>query len=204
VRLRPAIFLLTAAALFNSCSAAAGNLPAGTDARHEQGRKLYNWRCYYCHGYSGNARTVASKFLEPRPRDFTFENARTPTREAIVSVLRTGRPGTAMKSYAGILSDEEMNLVADFVYTEFVLDKAPNTRYHTAANGWPDHERYRAAFPFVDGKLTLDIPLESLSREQAAGRRLYLSACVSCHDANAMRSAAVWQPGLPSEMRRGR
>ena len=37
----------------------------------EAGRSVYNFRCYFCHGYSGDARTLAAEFLSPPPRDFT-------------------------------------------------------------------------------------------------------------------------------------
>ena len=35
-------------------SAAPGVVPLA------EGRAIYNFRCYFCHGYSGNARTVAA------------------------------------------------------------------------------------------------------------------------------------------------
>jgi cytochrome c oxidase cbb3-type subunit 3 len=85
-----------------------------------------------------------------------------------------------------------MQAVAGFVRREFVLAKAPNTRYHTVENGWPDHERYAAAFPFVTGALSLDIPPERLDASQAAGRRLFVSACITCHDRGA--GPAIWEP----------
>lgn len=147
--------------------------------RHELGRRVYNFRCYFCHGYSGDARTLAATFLTPKPRDFT---ASALPLERIAIALREGRPGTAMKSYAGVLSERELDAVAAFVEREFVQDKAPNTAYHTEANGWPDHGRYAAAYPFARGELALDAPVESLNEGQRAGRRLFLATCVSCHD----------------------
>jgi cytochrome c oxidase cbb3-type subunit 3 len=155
------------------------------DARHEQGRAIYNYRCYFCHGYSGNARTLATTYLKPPPTDFTAPAAARLTPEAIVGVLQAGRPGTAMKSFRGILDNEETALVAAFVAREFVRNKAANTRYHIPENGWPDHERYRSAFPFAKGEIPLSRSWESLTPEQAAGKRLYLSACVTCHDRGA-------------------
>ena len=65
---------------------------------------------------------------------------------------------------------------------EFVDAKRPNTRYHTRENGWPDHERFRAAFPFATGAIALDTPWEALSETDAQGKRLFLNACISCHD----------------------
>jgi cytochrome c oxidase cbb3-type subunit 3 len=151
-------------------------------ARLEAGRAVYNYRCYFCHGYAGDAKTLAASYLVPPPRDFTRATPGELDRARVRAALREGRPGTAMKSFQGVLSAEEMAAVADFVVAEFVAAKRPNTRYHTAENGWPQHERYRAAYPFARGELSLNTPWEELSPEQAAGKRLYLASCVSCHD----------------------
>lgn len=157
-------------------------LPAGASAQLEAGRKIYNFRCYFCHGYSGNAQTVAASYLTPPPVDFTGAKAATFTPEHIVSVLQGGKPGTAMPSFRNVISEVEMMHVAAFVVDEFVRQKAPNTRYHTKENGWPNHQRYRAAFPFATGKIPMSRPWEDLSEEQARGKRLFLSGCVTCHD----------------------
>ncbi|HEX6829478.1 MAG TPA: c-type cytochrome, partial [Burkholderiales bacterium] len=149
---------------------------------HERGRKLYNFRCYYCHGYSGDARTLAATYLEPRPRDFTAATPESLPRQRMLDAVANGRSGTAMQGFANVLSAEEIALVVDFVRHEFVEAKARNTRYHTEANGWPHHERYAAAFPFALGELPLDTPWEQLSPEQQAGKRLFLRTCVTCHD----------------------
>ena len=152
------------------------------DAHHELGRKIYNFRCYFCHGYSGNARTLAATFTDPKPRDFTATPLAQLSREKMLDALKNGRPGTAMNSFATVLKPAEMEAVVDFVRREFMADKAENTRYHTTENGWPNHEKYAAAFPFATWKIPLDTPWEKLSAEQQAGKRLFLSACVSCHD----------------------
>ena len=153
---------------------------AHSDETHELGRRVYNFRCYFCHGYSGDARTLAATYLSPVPRDFTRGDPL--SREAIAATLRHGRPGTAMASFDGTLSGREIEAVAAFVEREFVQRRAPNTRYHTADNGWPDHERHAGAFPFARGEIALDAPETSLSDTQRAGRRLFLATCVSCHD----------------------
>jgi cytochrome c oxidase cbb3-type subunit 3 len=161
--------------------AAARAAPAPVDsATLELGRKVYNYRCYFCHGYSGDAKTLATTYLSPPPRDFTRG---TPLdAPAILATVREGRGGTAMKSFRGILDEGEMAAVAAFVAREFVRDKARNTAYHTPGNGWPDHHRFAAAFPFATGTIPLDAPVDSLDASQRAGRQLFLSACVSCHD----------------------
>lgn len=148
----------------------------------ESGRKIYNFRCYYCHGYSGDARTLATTYLDPKPRDFTVTDVGELDRAHMVETIRDGHAGTAMAGFRGILTPREIERVADFVRDEFMVRKALNTRYHTAANGWPDHERYRDAYAFATGEIGLDTPWDQLNPRQAAGKRLYLASCVSCHD----------------------
>lgn len=151
-------------------------------AQLELGRKVYNYRCYFCHGYSGDARTLAATFLSPPPRDFTRTNSAELPVAAIERAVHDGRPGTAMKPFGGILSAAETLAVAAFVADEFIARKAPNTAYHTLENGWPDHARFSAAFPFATGAIALDAEWESLTAQQAQGRRIFMSSCVSCHD----------------------
>ena len=146
---------------------------------HERGRQIYNFRCYFCHGYSGDARTLATTYMNPAPRDFTTA---TLTPAQIADAVREGRIGTAMKSFVGILNEADIDAVAGFVAREFVRDKAANTAYHTTENGWPEHGRFAVAFPFARGELALDTPIEALDPAQRAGRELFLSSCISCHD----------------------
>lgn len=152
------------------------------DGRHEAGRKIYNFRCYFCHGYSGDAKTLAATYLAPKPRDFTQGNEGGLSRERMIAAVRDGKPGTAMKGFRGIISEREIETVVDFVRVEFMRNKAVNTRYHIAENGWPNHERNRLAFPFATGEIALDTPWDSLNAEQQRGKRLFLATCVSCHD----------------------
>ena len=179
--------LLAAMALMLLASAALAAEPAGAQP---DGRAVYNYRCYFCHGYSGDAQTLAATYLTPRPRDFTSSslNAR-----QVAQAVRDGRPGTAMKSFKGVISAAEIDAVAAFVAQEFVRDKATNTRYHTAANGWPGHERHAAAFPFARGKIALDTPIEALTPQQLAGRQLFMKTCISCHDrAHVIDEGPAW------------
>jgi len=167
-------------------------LPPATT--HERGRKIYNFRCYYCHGYSGDGRTLAATYLTPPPRDFTRADQPDLGREAMVGAIAGGRAGTAMQSFASVLSPAEIGIVADFVRAEFMLAKAANTRYHTKENGWPDHERHSAAFPFARGDIALDAPDDELSELLRAGKRLFMATCVSCHDrARVVSPGAVWE-----------
>ncbi|MBW2421789.1 MAG: c-type cytochrome [Deltaproteobacteria bacterium] len=166
--------------------ARAGGLDRGPDdsqARyHELGRTIYDTHCYHCHAYAGNANTLASTFLTPKPRDFTATSLDSLSREAMIDAVTIGRPGTGMKSFAYWLTPQEIAAVVVFVRREFMSGRPSSGRYHTPENGWPDHQRYAIAFPFATGAVPLDTPWEDLATDQRAGKRLYLSSCVSCHD----------------------
>lgn len=179
-------------------------VPALSQAVVPDARAIYNFRCYFCHGYSGDARTLAAEMLQPRPRDFSRTPMDALPRERIVAAIRDGKEGTAMKPFASLLSDAEIGALADFVLTEFMQRGALNTRYHTVANGWPRHERFNAAFPFVRGDIPLHADESSLTPAQRQGRALYFSACVSCHDVARKPDAAVtWQAEAVSYPRTG-
>ena len=71
----------------------------------ELGRKVYNFRCYFCHGYSGDARTLATTYLAPKPRDFTSTPLQALPRDAMLMAVRDGRTGTVMKGFTGIITE---------------------------------------------------------------------------------------------------
>ena len=169
-------------------------VPPAKDEVHELGRRIWNFRCYFCHGYSGNARTLASTYLQPPPRDFTRLASGELSRDAMISAITHGRPGTAMKAFSGVLSTQDIAAVATFVRREFIEEKAANTRYHTVENGWPDHERHADAFAFATGEVALDTAWEQLEPAQRRGRQLFLSTCITCHDHGRTDQAGeVWE-----------
>ena len=169
---------------------------ASSSETHESGRDIYNFRCYFCHGYSGDAQTLASTYLTPPPRDFKATSIDQLSRERMLAVVTHGSGDTAMRGFEGILLPSEIAAVTDFVRNEFMVSKALNTRYHTKANGWPDHQRYAAAFPFATGQMAIDHPTEQMTPEQRAGRSLYMASCISCHDRSKVNVA-----GAPWELR---
>ncbi len=159
----------------------------------DRGRDIYNYRCYFCHGYAGDGKTLAATYLEPQPRNFTETPLAELSRERMVVSVTHGRAGTAMKSFKEMLTAEEIELVVDFVRAAFMSENRLNTRYHTAGNGWPDHERFRIAYPFANGEIALDTPLEALTPEQLRGRKLFMASCITCHDrAEVVDEGDVW------------
>jgi len=164
-------------------------------ARHEQGRAIYNFRCYFCHGYSGDAKTLAASYLSPRPRSFIATEPSDISRVVMINTVTHGRPGTAMQAFSNTISEQDIALVVDFVRQEFMVDKAQNTSYHTAENGWPNHQQYAPAFPFALGELAIDELAEQLSPEQLLGRRIFMQSCVTCHDrGRVIDEGDIWDP----------
>jgi cytochrome c oxidase cbb3-type subunit 3 len=132
--------------------------------------------------------------LTPKPVDFTSTSPDALGRERMLQSIQSGRPGTAMMSFANVLQPNEIAAVADFVRHEFMVAKAENTRYHTEANGWFNHQRYAAAFPFALGEIALDTPWEQLTPQQVEGKQLFMASCVSCHDrARVTDKGVLWE-----------
>ncbi len=186
--------LLALLAALPAAASEPGEDEAGYRRHVEHGRAVWNFRCYFCHGYSGDARTLAATFLHPSPRNFQATDAAALPVTRLVGAVRDGVPGTSMKGFRGILTDEEIAAVAAFVRSEFLERRDANTRYHTAENGWPGHERYRDAFPFARGEIALDRPESRLNAAERKGRRLFLSTCITCHDRAQVTTAGPdWQ-----------
>lgn len=162
----------------------------------EKGRDIFNYRCYFCHGYAGDARTLATTYLNPPPRDFTSTPLHRLPRERMIKSVTDGRMETGMAGFKEILTAEEVELVVDFIRQAFMGEEKLNTRYHTAGNGWPNHEKYAIAFPFAAGEIALDMPADELTEEQLAGRKLFMESCITCHD-----RAKVESEGIPWDAR---
>lgn len=123
---------------------------------------------------------MASSYLSPKPVNFTQPPAGL-TRDKMITTVTHGKQGTAMQAFQRVLSRKEIAAVVDFIRATFMRGKDSGAYYHTAENGWPDMDRYAAAFPFALGRLSLDVPPAQLTAEQRAGRRLFLSSCITCH-----------------------
>lgn len=176
-----------------STSAVSSDETTITNDTYAQGRAIYNYRCYFCHGYSGDAKTLTASFIDPAPRDFTSTDPDVLSRDRMFEVVKNGKPDTAMHGFDRLLDNNEIQAVVDFVRDEFMLKKKINTRYHTVENGWPDHQRYSHAYPFATGEIALDTPDENLEPEQLRGKQLYLTSCISCHDwARVEEEGDIW------------
>ena len=101
--------LLAAAVLWNGAVWAA-------DAT--RGKGVYESRCAPCHGDRGGGDGPAAAALEPKPRNFLapeFWQGRTTTQLRLV--VKSGKPGTLMAPFEGVLSDAEIDDVVAYVET---------------------------------------------------------------------------------------
>ena len=89
------------------------NPPA--NANQIPGNEIYVKNCSACHGDNGNTAVWAKNSLNPPPRNFTDPKAKEElSRERMILSVTYGRPGTAMASFAGQLSDADLAAVVTY------------------------------------------------------------------------------------------
>ncbi len=100
-----------------------------------EGKKVYEKRCWYCHGIEGRGDGPASKTMFPKPRNFTRNEYKVrsttfgsvPTDEDLFRIITSGIEGTAMPFWSTI-SETERWQVLYYVKTfndQFKKDAAP-------------------------------------------------------------------------------
>lgn len=99
-----------------------GASPQGTQAdtaRANRGGQVFGQQCASCHGVGGTGDGPASQSLNPKPRDLTQATAYKfgADREGVEKTIRNGIPGSAMPAFGGVLSDDQIEAVSDFVIT---------------------------------------------------------------------------------------
>jgi len=80
---------------------------------------LYHNYCSVCHGDRGDGRSRARNSLVPPPRDFT--TAGELTREAMITIITHGKPGTAMVGWKTQLSPKEIESLTDYIRNTFMI-----------------------------------------------------------------------------------
>ncbi len=96
----------------------------GSDAQRAAGKVIYDDKCAQCHGYEGDAASVAKTYFRPQPRDFTAAtykfrstpNGELPTTEDIKRSIRLGMPYTGMPAWPEF-SDQELTNLAYYLKT---------------------------------------------------------------------------------------
>lgn len=132
------------------------------------GERVYQTRCYFCHGYDGRANTEAAQYLSPAPRNL---RGLTMSLTALSEVISAGKVGTAMMPFANTLSDREIEAVARYIDKRFVKRKVEHVveSYHSVKNGWS----------FAYGSKFAGIAKSD--------------ACLTCHEAKKPTTGLVWQ-----------
>ena len=98
------------------------NISEAAKGDKEAGKKIYEKKCAWCHGWTGAGDGPAADFLNPRPRDFTsgiykYKTSNLdnpfPYDDDIYKMIAEGMTGTSMPFWKDVLSDKDMwNLVA--------------------------------------------------------------------------------------------
>ena len=98
----------------------AGSLPARAAGDATKGGTVYQANCAACHGKEANGAGPAAAALRPKPTNFTASAFWTGKDDARVrSMIKTGKPGTAMMPFPGLSAQDLDDLVA------FLRTKAP-------------------------------------------------------------------------------
>lgn len=100
---------------------------AGTAASgdRDNGKRVYRRACATCHGYSGDGKGPAARYLDPLPRDFTngvykfrsTESGHPPTDQDLVRTITRGVGGTMMPAFEAVLNERDSRDVAAYIKT---------------------------------------------------------------------------------------
>ena len=119
------LVLLPAPASAQWLGLATPDRPVVDEVGMEAGRRIYESRCWFCHGEEGDGRGPIAEYLWPRPRDFTAgsyklrttESGELPTDEDLYRTISLGIPGTAMPEWGSVLTPEERWQVIAYLKT---------------------------------------------------------------------------------------
>lgn len=137
------------------------------EAAVRTGKRVYRRRCVFCHGTNGKGDGPVSRYVFPRPRDFSsgiFKIRSTPTGglptdQDLFETLTRGLPGTTMPAWSNLSERDRWALVA---YVKTFSDR---------------FQREERLPPITVGTAKPPLP-ESV----ANGRRIYIEAeCWTCH-----------------------
>jgi mono/diheme cytochrome c family protein len=195
------LLLLPAPASAQWLELATPDRPVVDEVGVEVGRRIYESRCWFCHGEEGDGQGPIAEYLWPRPRDFTAgsyklrttESGELPTDEDMYRTVSLGIPGTAMPEWGSVLTPEERWQVIAYLKTfaaDLFEDEAFDPYQFIVEPGTPPSD-----------------PRDSLI---ARGRRVFDEAdCWECHGAGARgdgeKAAELeddWRfPVLPADLR---
>lgn len=78
-----------------------------------KGKSVYMANCMACHGTAGDGNGPAAMALDPKPRSFAEAAFWVDkTNEQVASIVKSGRPGTAMAPFPQLTEADMADLVA--------------------------------------------------------------------------------------------
>ncbi len=89
--------------------------PLGADAATE-GAKVFKTNCESCHGPQGHGDGPAGEALDPKPKNLGALQ-QTATDDYLFWRVNTGKPGTSMAAWQGILTEEQIWQAIAFIRT---------------------------------------------------------------------------------------
>ena len=89
--------------------------PLGADAA-AAGAEVFRTNCEVCHGPQGHGDGPAGQSLDPKPRDLAVLQASVGD-DYLFWRISTGKPGTAMVAWKGILTDDQIWQSVAFIRT---------------------------------------------------------------------------------------
>jgi len=89
--------------------------PFGADAAAE-GAGIFKSICESCHGPQGHGDGIAGQSLDPKPRNLAEIQA-TVGDDFLFWRIYSGKPGTSMVAWKGVLTDEQIWQVVSFIRT---------------------------------------------------------------------------------------
>jgi DMSO reductase family type II enzyme heme b subunit len=144
-------------------------LPAGVYAAQgnaENGKKVYEKRCAWCHGWEGAGDGPAAERLSPPPRDFTsgmykikttpFDEMM-PNDEDIFRMINDGMPDTSMPGWKDILTEQERWDLVAYIKTFAGFEGKPSKQLEYGKQ--------------------VKSSAESIER----GKKLFIDRCSECH-----------------------
>ena len=148
----------------------------------EAGKKVYFKRCVWCHGVEGVGDGPSHDRLFTKPRNFTqgtfkirwTDSGELPRDQDLINTVTHGLPGSAMPSWAGILSKDEIEAVVQFVKSlvqDREFDDEDETMLDTVTELGPNPWGSKAPYH-------LEIPQEAIDE----GKKIMVAnKCFECH-----------------------
>lgn len=140
----------------------------------DRGRKIYLRACAPCHGIRGDGKGPAARAFDPAPRNFrrgsfkfrTTVSGALPLDSDLARTIREGVPGTEMPRWKHVLSDFDIDAVAQYIKTFSPMFADPDM------------------LPLPEDIIEIpeERPFERSLASIAAGRKIFIDQdCVKCH-----------------------